>query len=210
MKPRIKMIGGREVRSWRTHLEARDGDGPLQYVVRGVASATNTPYDMNGYTETIARGAFTKTLAGGPDVQLLVNHEGLPLARTTLPPGQVGHLSLTEDDEGLRFVAQLDRTDPDVQTLMRKIGAGLMDQCSFAFRVIRQEWSDDRSQRSIEEVSLDRGDVSVVNFGASPATSVDARSRRPGTGNLSLYQYRLRAIKMRDPKIRNEAGRGRR
>ena len=44
---------------------------------------------MGGYTETIARGAFTKTLSERPDVQLLINHEGLPLARTTIPPGQV-------------------------------------------------------------------------------------------------------------------------
>ena len=95
----------------------------------------------------------------------------------------------------MRFDAQLDRDDPDAQTLMRKIGAGLMDQASFAFRVIRQEWSDDRSQRTIKEVSLDRGDVSIVNYGASPTTTVDARwRRRPGTGNLGLYQAKARAL----------------
>ena len=136
---------------------------------------------MGGYTETIARGAFRKSLAGQPDVMLLVNHDGFPLARTTLPAGMPGHLSLTEDVRGLYFDAQLDRGDPDAQALMRKVGSGLMDQCSFAFRVIKQDWSDDRSQRTIHEVSLDRGDVSVVNYGASPMTSVDARGRRRGT-----------------------------
>ena len=54
--------------------------------------------------------------------QLLVN-EGLPLARTTIPPGQVRHLNPAED-RGLHFDAQLDRDDPDGQTLMRMIGAG--------------------------------------------------------------------------------------
>jgi len=86
---------------------------------------------------------------------------------------------------------------PDAQTLMAKLRGGLLDQASFAFRVIRQTWSDDRTQRTIEEVSLDRGDVSIVNYGGNPTTSVDARSRRPGTGDLGLYQARLRAIKIR-------------
>ena len=142
----------------------------LEFKVSGYASVVDQPYDMGGYTEIISRGAFTKTLQGRPDCQLLLNHEGLPLARTTLPPGQVGHLALSEDGRGLRFDAQLDRNDPDAQTLMRKIGAGLMDQASFAFRVIRQNWNDSHTQRTIQEVSLDRGDVSVVNFGASPTT----------------------------------------
>ena len=53
---------------------------------------------MPGYTEVISRGAFLKTLQGRPDVQLLVNHEGLPLGRTTVPPGHPGHLELSEDD----------------------------------------------------------------------------------------------------------------
>jgi phage head maturation protease len=70
-----------------------------------------------------------------------------------------------------------------------------MDQCSFAFRTIHQTWNDDRSLRTINEVSLDRGDVSVVKYGASPTISVDARSRgrRGRKSNLSLYQARARA-----------------
>jgi len=196
-KPRIAMVGGREVRTFATKLEARDVAG-LEFKVEGYASVTESPYDMGGYTEVIARGAFDKTLSMRPDVQLLANHEGLPLARTTVPPGQPGHLQLSEDSRGLHFAAQLDRDDPDAQTLMRKIGAGLMDQASFAFRVIRQDWNDSRTKRTIEEVSLDRGDVSVVNFGASAATSVDARSRRSGSSHpLSLYQAKARALRLR-------------
>ena len=140
-----------------------------------------------------------------------------PLARTTLPAGMPGHLSLTEDVRGLYFDAQLDRGDPDAQALMRKVGSGLMDQCSFAFRVIKQDWSDDRSQWTIREVSLDRGDVSVVNYGASPMTSVDARGRRQGNASRELltYQARLRAHQVRGGgisqdrylRILNEAGR---
>jgi len=182
----------------------------LQFKVTGYASTFEQPYEMGSYTETIARGAFAETLSGRPDVQLLVNHEGLPLARTTIPPGLPGHLRLSEDFTGLHFDAQLDRDDPDAVTLMRKIGTGLMDQASFAFKVTKQAWSDDYTQRTIQAVDINRGDVSVVNQGANAATSVDARSRgrrRPGVAPLSLYQARARALKMRDITIRNDAGR---
>jgi len=189
--PRIATVNGLELRSFATKLEARDNGG-LEFKVEGYASVVDTPYDMGGYDETIARGAFTD--ADRADVQLLVNHEGLPLARTTVSPGQPGHLALTEDYRGLHFSAQLDREDPDAQTLMRKIGSGLMDQASFAFRVVRQSWNDARTERTIKEVSLDRGDVSVVNYGASPTTSVDARSRRlQEAGDPNLYRLLAQA-----------------
>jgi HK97 family phage prohead protease len=76
-----------------------------------------------------------------------VNHENLPLARTTVPFGQPGHLALREDANGLHFEAQLDRQDPDAQVIVRKIQSGLLDQCSFAFRVVRQDWSGDYTDR---------------------------------------------------------------
>jgi HK97 family phage prohead protease len=185
--------------------------------VSGYASLTSTAYDMGSYDEQISPGAFFSALAGRPDVRLLTNHEGLPLARTTVAPGQPGHLSLTEDHKGLRFDAQLDQDDPDARLVHRKVSSGLMDQCSFAFRVTDQSWNDSRTLRTISGVNLDRGDVSIVNFGASPTTSVDARALgQRGNGNLSLYQARARAVALRGSsaaartrhlRIMNDAGR---
>lgn len=169
-KQRAELLRGREVRRLTSStLECRSADGAL--AVRGYASTTAQAYDMGWYKETIARGAFTKTLSETPDVQLLLNHEGLPLARTTN-----GTLDLREDEQGLYFEARLDGDDPDAQRVIRKIESGLMDQCSFAFRVTRQTWDEDYENRSIDEVSLDRGDVSIVNYGANPNTSVALRS----------------------------------
>jgi HK97 family phage prohead protease len=209
-RPRIVTIGGQEIRNFATGMQAPQGiDGKLT----GTASVVETPYEMGGYTEVMALGAFDKTLAGGPDVQLLTNHEGLPYARTTIPPGQVGHLGLSTDYQGnLHVEAQLDPNDPDAVKIVNKIRSGLLDQMSFAFRVTKQKWSADNTLRTIQEVSLDRGDVSVVNFAASPTTSVDARSRRRGKGApLSMYQARARALALRgrDLRIKNEAGRKR-
>jgi len=127
-----------------------------------------------------------------------------------VPPGQVGHLALAEDHKGLHFSAQLDRDDPDAQAVVRRISAGLIDGASFAFRVTDQSWNDDYTVRTIQAVDIHRGDCSICNQGANDAAFAVARARRPGRGgNLSLYQYRLRAIRMRDIKIRNDAGRRR-
>jgi HK97 family phage prohead protease len=166
----VRGISPREVRQMPTsHLECRSYDGVMTF--NGVASSTDSPYDMGFYTETIERGAFDKSLAKRPDVMLLTNHEGLPLARTTN-----GSLQLSDMGNGLEFRATAPADDPDVKRIASKIEAGLMDQCSFAFRVVEQTWNEDYTERSIGEVNLDRGDVSIVNYGANPNTQVTVRS----------------------------------
>jgi hypothetical protein len=59
--------------------------------------------------------------------------------------------------------------------LYKLVERGDVDQMSFAFRVIRQKYNEDRSQRTLTEVSLADGDVSVVTYPAYPTTSVEAR-----------------------------------
>ena len=171
-KTKAKEMRGHHAERRTFHLQKielrKADDGALH--LSGYASVTETPYDMGWYTESIKRGAFGKTLAENPDVQLLVNHEGLPLARTGV------NMDLSEDNTGLRVEADLDPDDPDVQRLAPKIGAGLVDQMSFAFQVNRQEWSDDYTERIVTEANIHRGDVSVVNQGANPSTSVSVRS----------------------------------
>lgn len=143
--------------------------------LEGYASMTEKPYEMydmfGEYTETIARGAFAKTLAEGADVAFLANHEGLTMARTTN-----GTLTLSEDVLGLRNAADLDSNRSDVNDLILAIKRGDIDQMSFAFRVLDQSWNDDYDERTIREVSLDRGDVSAVNYGANPNTVIGARA----------------------------------
>jgi len=116
----------------------------------------------------------------------------MPLARTTVPPGQVGHLSLEEDYKGLLFSAQLDREDDEAQTVMRRISAGPIAGASFAFRVTKQTWSDDRTLRTIQAVDINRGDVAICNQGANDAAFVDARLRAEQGANDATF-YRLLA-----------------
>ena len=169
-KAKADLLSGREVRRMPTsEMECRTTSDQITF--RGLASSTDSPYDMGWYQETIVRGAFDTTLAGRPDVQLLCNHEGLPLARTTN-----GSLDLAATERGLEFTATADPSDPDAARIASKVSTGLMDQCSFAFRVVKQTWDEDYTQRDITEVSLDRGDVSIVNYGANPNTSVTLRA----------------------------------
>lgn len=158
-------------------------DGPLEF--SGYASTVEQPYQVNdflgSYSETIARGAFDKTLAEGDDVRLLINHDGLPLARYTgrgLDGGDT--MSLSTDSTGLRVDALLDRNDPDVQRIEPKMRRNDLTQMSFGFQVTRQEWSKDYSERTIKELKL--FDVSVVTYPANPSTSAQVRSHLVSAG----------------------------
>lgn len=181
-KPPLR--GSPERRSLSTPFEARAAsDSELR--LTGYASVFNNPYPIfggpkeGGFDETVDARAFEQTLRGKPDLHLLINHEGMPLART-----KSGTLNLSTDKHGLLVDASLDRQDPDVQRLERKMLRRDIDEMSFAFRTIRDEYRDYDDnvvdyfdpaavKRTLLEVSLDKGDVSVVNFGANPATSTE-------------------------------------
>jgi len=151
------------------NVEARQAeDGTMR--LSGYAAVFNDDSVPLPFIERIAPGAFRKTLTETPDVRLLINHEGLPLART-----KNGTLRLQEDTVGLYMDADLPDTQAarDLYTLVER---GDVDQMSFAFRVIRQKWNEGRTERTLTELSLADGDVSVVTYPAYPTTSVEARA----------------------------------
>jgi len=158
------MLHGVEVREQRA-----DGDTPASLHFRGYASVVETPYDMwdmfGPYTETIAADAFDQTLADNADVAFLLNHGGMTLARTAS-----GTLTLSVDETGLLTDADLDPANSVVRDLMSGVRRGDLSEMSFAFRIIRGSWSPDWTAYRIEQVDINRGDVSVVNYGANPET----------------------------------------
>jgi HK97 family phage prohead protease len=177
-KKKAASLGGLERREFSSAaMEIRDKDDDT-WNLTGFASVTEEPYEVGFYTETIRANAFKRTLGERPDVQLLVNHTDLPLARTLS-----GTLRLEErvnpdanGKRGLWVDADLDKLDPDAQRLERKMSRGDVDAMSFAFQVTDQDWNDDFTQRDIKSLSLHRGDVSVVNQGANPAAVASMRS----------------------------------
>ena len=161
-------------------VELRAADSGDGYTLTGYASVFDTAYtvrDLLGeYTETVRHGAFTRSLQQRDDVRLLLNHEGVPLART-----KSGTLTLTQDEVGLHCEAALDAGSPLVASIKSAMDRGDLDQMSFAFQATRQEWNDDYSQRTIVEAKL--FDVSVVTYPASPTTSASLRAAADGDAN---------------------------
>jgi len=186
-----RLLGAPERRAFKCEQFELRATSDATVTLTGYASVFDKGYEMyggperGGWIEIVDRQAFTETLKRKPDLHLLINHEGMPLART-----KSGTLQLSADSVGLKVDADLDRSDPDVQRLEVKMGRGDMDEMSFAFRTIRHEWNDDESERRLLELNLDKGDVSVVNFGASPHTSAGVRSALAAIAEGDLAELR--------------------
>lgn len=176
----------REIRAGIPAEIRADSDG---IKVEGYAAVFNEETDIGGmFREVIAPGAFKEAI-GRDDVVFLINHEGLPLART-----RSGTLNLTEDERGLKIETMLDADDPDVKSISGKMRRGDLDKMSFAFYPEIQEWdeSGDVPLRTISKASL--YDVSIVTTPAYDGTEIalrslqDARSAKGETAQ----EFRLR------------------
>ncbi|GAB6857335.1 HK97 family phage prohead protease [Microbacterium xylanilyticum] len=158
----------------RSQLVERDGKAFR--LLEGYASTVEEPYEMydmfGPYTEVIDARAFDRTLGAGADVSFLVNHRGLTMARTTN-----GTLELSVDEHGLLSRSYLNPERSDVKDLTAAIDDGVITEMSFAFQIVRGQWSPDYEEYRILEVDLNRGDVSAVNYGANPNTSIAARAQ---------------------------------
>lgn len=154
----------------------RNSDGTV--FLHGYATVYGHPYEVMGgppmgWVETIAHAACDVSVRQGADVRLLVNHEGIALART-----RSGTLQLESDSVGLYCCApNLDLRSPTVQSLVSAMERGDMDEMSFAFKALQQDWSPDYAERQITEVKL--YDVSVVTYPANPATVTAVRAEEP-------------------------------
>lgn len=178
-----------EARAWSRSEIRRDEDG--NPIIDGYATVYDVAYDVAGgppwgWSETIVGGACQKSVASRDDVRFLVNHDGLALART-----KSRTLTLESDQVGLRTEAHLDAKSFTVNDLVSAMERGDMDEMSFAFRVIRQEWNDDFTERQILEVKL--YDVSVVTYPANPYTVAQVRDAAPAAPVPVMSLARARA-----------------
>jgi uncharacterized protein len=170
-----------------SNMEVRASDDGTKLV--GYAAIFDSPSEPLPWTEFVKRGAFAKTIKDGADVRLLIDHEGVPLARTTS-----GTLTVREDERGLLVESDLDPMNPDAARLISALRRGDISQMSFAFRTIKDSWNTDRSVRELREVQL--FDVSVVTFPAYESTVAELRARKelatiPETSKLSLRRRQI-------------------
>ncbi|MET3635658.1 HK97 family phage prohead protease [Curtobacterium oceanosedimentum] len=156
--------------------DSTDAGGALAFT--GYASMTEQPYEMydffGPYTEVVSAGAFAQTLGSNPDVPLVLQHNSMARIAST----KNGTLELSEDENGLLVNApNLDPEDRDVQYIVPKLRAGLINEMSFAFQITSSQWSPDYTELRINAVDINRGDVSIVGFGANPFTTGGMRSK---------------------------------
>ena len=146
-------------------VEERNNNDNDTLLFTGYASVFDKPYgvrDSRGqYNETIKPGAFKKTLKEQDDVRFLVNHDGIPLARTSS-----GTLQLEEDDYGLFVRAELDPSNPTVAEVSSAMKRGDLNEMSFAFAAIKDNFDTNGENREVNEARL--FDVSVVTYPANP------------------------------------------
>jgi len=146
-------------------VEERQDQDSDTLLFTGYASVFDKPYgvrDSRGqYNETIKPGAFKKTLQEQDDVRFLVNHDGIPLARTSS-----GTLNLEEDEYGLFVRAELDPSNPTVAEVASAMKRGDLNEMSFAFAAMRDDFNQNGDERTVSEARL--YDVSVVTYPANP------------------------------------------
>jgi HK97 family phage prohead protease len=161
---------GREARIATGFELRRSGADSHLVSFRGYASVTDHPYDvgggpeMGGWVETIARGAFRRTIGTGANRALLWAHDNSRVLATT----RSGSLSFDEDGVGLLVDGQLDTRVSWVNDLVLDIEAGRVDEMSIGFYTRAQSWSPDYNERTITEVQL--VEATIVWAGANGAT----------------------------------------
>lgn len=141
----------------------------------GVFVRFDDPYDVTDrwgtFRETMDRTVLNRSLGMNPDVVLNVNHDGLPLARTSSTT-----LAISTSERAGIAISDLEPRDPDVQRIQYKVERQDMPDMSWAFRVIQDIWNEDETERRVMESSIDGGDVSIVTTGANRNTTAGFRS----------------------------------
>lgn len=161
----------RQARSAPSSFQTReDADG---LYISGYFSVFNTDYALwEDATESIAPTAFDGTLSG--DIRCLIDHE----TRLVLGRTKAGTLTLKTDSRGLWGEVKINPKDMDAVNLYERVKRGDVDQCSFGFDILEEEFSENsgRVHWTIKKVKL--YEVSVVTFPAYQETNVSARKEQ--------------------------------
>lgn len=182
----------REMRAGLNPVEVRaKNDGTVR--VEGYAAVFEQETNIADlFREKIARGAFTDAI-GRDDVVFLINHDGLPMART-----KSGTLEIRQDATGLWIGADLDAEDPDVKRIIPKMKRGDLDKMSFAFRAKKQEWDESQDPPLRTILQADLYDVSIVTTPAYEGTSIAMRSLDAVRKERKIKNFNAAAARVRN------------
>ncbi|MDI5886096.1 HK97 family phage prohead protease [Cobetia amphilecti] len=154
--------------------EAGEEGQPLRIIGHGAVFNKRSEMIMGMFKEQIAPGAFDNVL--GDDVRALFNHDPNFVLGRTLS----NTLSLSVDEEGLRYEIDPPDTQSVRDLVMAPLARGDITGSSFAFRVAPDgdEWGEDEHGvivRTIHRFSR-LLDVSPVTYPAYPDAGAAKRS----------------------------------
>lgn len=187
-----KQMAKIETRTNTTNFEIRQIDGGGM-TFTGYAAVFNAPSEPLPFTESIAPGAFKRSLDSRNDVKLLWNHDSSMVLGST----RAGTLRLEEDNIGLRVSADLPDTQAgrDAAYLIKR---GDVDSMSFGFSVPKggDEWVSE-NERVLKSVRL--FETSVVAFpaytqtaGSTAVRAFDKIAKRAGVDADALADAMLK------------------
>lgn len=136
--------------------------------------------NLGGFVETIAPGAFTRSLSTNPDVCAFVDHDSSKIiGRTTAKT-----LTVSEDNIGLAFSLELPDTTY-ARDLKVSMDRGDIGACSFGFFTNEDSWEERGGLmvRTLKEVTVFEG--SIVSLPAYKDTSAQLRTMFPD-GQIEL------------------------
>lgn len=181
----------RQTRAVRTEFKTREENGDKH--ITGYFAVFNSNYEIApGLTESVAPGAFDKTLDG--DIRALTDHD----TRLVLGRNTAGTLSLKADSHGLYGDILINPNDQDALNTYARVERGDVNQCSFGFDIVSEdaEFRDDGSAHwTITEVKL--YEVSVVTFPAYKETNVNARGAQVAdhkARELAAWKERMKGV----------------
>lgn len=170
------MIKIRDKRQFRviTNQYKTRADESGELYISGYFSVFNANYEMwQGATESIDPSAFDGALDA--DIRCLIDHD----TRLVLGRTKSGTLTLQTDDRGLWGEVMINQKDQDAMNLYERVKRGDVDQCSFGFDILDEEFSENPDTGdvhwTIKKVRL--YEVSVVTFPAYEDTEVTARKK---------------------------------
>lgn len=162
---------------YRSASDVSAEDGTISGLAAPFNSATVIgDLRSGGFRETIAPGAFSKTIQER-DIVLLVDHDtSRPVARKS-----AGTLEIRQSDRGLEFSATPAKTSY-ANDLVENIRCGNVAGTSFGFVATKEDWADAEGnpsdsmtgvQRTIREAKL--FEITAATFPAYEGTELSAR-----------------------------------
>lgn len=158
--------------------------------------ASNDAGEFEGYAsvfnhidkvgDTIAPGAFRKTLDRGQRFKMFVNHK-----QHEVPVGD--WVSASEDEYGLRVKGVIDLNHKDGPTVYSALKRGAMDALSVGFTMSDSDYEKSDAGRLIKNMSL--MEVSIVSFPCEGRALISAvKADLEGFTTLKDYENYLREV----------------